>query len=545
MEETGLQPQQPDAPASGDAAGAFGPARANAHVAGAAGLASAGQAASAPAAHTGLWARLQSMFVPHTAVGLNIADDAVSVVKVHRRGNDFKVLCAAGAAIKPTKAGASPGARRAALVAAVREALDAAGIRTRKVVVNLPGDVAECNVDTYPPMPMHELEAVLKRQGIKLYGESTTWDYVTLPGNTGGERNVISVYAPGEQTIECIKLLKDCSLTASTISVSDLALLSLAQRMVKEGESAALVHFTRRAVSVTVIANGEPSLIRRIQLDREAGGNPEYVVQEINRTFLYFKQKCRGRSVARVIQSGASERMIDLLVQTTNVSVDDFSSLPFSVGAVRPDFSPVAAGLAVMGTSSTQINLLPDDLKEKRERGMKAASILAACISTVVIYLACYYSLHVAQRMYRDASNKLRMQAAFFEPLRREHEGIKTLREKVDLRRNLHTELAQMSLPWPYVLWGIGKIIPPNVNLAEMTLFRDENDDEGNWKLRIAGDLTVRAERRALVLRQLLDRLGQSGLFEAIQLDPLQETDTGAMGFSIRCNVVPTKDWAS
>ncbi len=106
------------------------------------------------------------------------------------------------------------------------------------------------------------------------------------------------------------------------------------------------------------------------------------------------------------------------------------------------------------------------------------------------------------------------------------------------------TELAQTSLPWPYVLWGIGKIIPPNVHLAEVTLVRQERDEEGTWALMIAGNLSLQGERRALVLRELLDRLRKSGLFEGARLDPLEETDAGTMGFSVRCNVVPQKDWA-
>ena len=549
MEETELPDQQPDAPVTGeDSTVGQGPTNGGAAAppAGAspADLTSAQAEKPLPSARSRPRPRLRSIFTPRTAVGLDIADDTVSVVKVRRRGKDYKVLRAGSSAIEPTQPGASPGARRAAIVSAVRKALEAGRINTGKVVVNLPGDAAECNVDTYPPMPLHELEAVLKRQGTKLYGEDTTWDYLVLPGRPGGESNVISVYAPGEQAIECIGLLRECGLTASSISVSNLALLALAKRMVKDGESVALAHFTKRAVSVIVIADGEPSLIRRIQLDHEAGADPDYVVQEINRTFLYFKQKCRGRNVTRVIQSGASQQMIDLLVQTTNVFVDDFSSLPFTVAAGQPEFSPVAAGLAVMGAGARQIDLLPDNLKEKRERGVKVASILAACFSTIVIYLACYHSLDVAQRMYGDASDKLRLQASVFEPLRREYRGIKKIKEKLDLRSNLRNKLAQSSLPWPYVLWSIGKIIPADVRLVEMTLARDENDEEGKWKLKITGGLSVRAERRALVLTALLEGLRQSGLFEAVQLDPLKENDADAMGFSIRCSIVPPEDWA-
>lgn len=546
MEETALPDQQPTAPVTGDESAA-GPDPTNGHAPGPPAVVSPADLISAQAGNPPPSARsepgLRSIFIPRTAVGLDIADDTVSVVKIQRRGKDYKVLRAASAAIEPAKPGASPGARRPAIVSAVKKALETSGINAGKVVVNLPSDAAECNVDTYPPMPLHELEAVLKRQGTKLYGEDTTWDYLMLPGEPGGENNVISVYAPGEQAVERIGLLRECGLIASSISVSNLALLSLAQRMVQDGESVALVHFTKRAVSVTVVADGEPSLIRRIQLDHEAGANPEYIVQEINRTFLYFKQKCRGRNVTRVIQSGASEQMIDLLVQTTNVFADDFSSLPLSAAADQTDFSPVAAGLAMMGTSSTQINLLPHDLKEKRERGMKVASILAACVSTIVIYLACYYSLHVAQQTYGEASDKLRLQALIFEPLRQEYKGIKKIKKRLDLRRDLHKKLAQSSLPWPRMLWSIGKIIPSDVRLVDMTFAPDEKDEEGKWKLRIVGDLSGRAERRTLVLRALLDRLSQSGLFEAVQLDPLQESDADAMGFSIRCRIVPPEDW--
>jgi len=489
----------------------------------------------------------RSVFIPRTAVGLDIAHDPVSVVKIRRYGSEFKVLRAASASVEQPKPGAPPGAHRAALGTAIRQAMQSAGIKTSKVTVNLPEDSAECNVHTLPPMPPAELEAVLRRQGVELCGAGAVWDYMVLPRKGDSEHRVMAAYISGEKAADCVALLKECGLTASSVCVSHLALLPLARRLVQNDETAALVHFGRQAVSVIILANGSPSLVRRIEITRAADSTTDdYVVQEVNRTFLYYKQKCRGERVARVIQSGASESMIRMLAEATGASVDDFGSLPFSLGGASLEFSPVAAGLAVMGTTGSEINLLPEEIKQRPVKGMRAASMLVAAAVAVVIFAACYLSLCMAERMYGRALANLRSHAASFAAIRREHGEIEALKEKLDHKQRVCAKLLEERLPWPYLLWGMGRIVPPGVHLKGLSVARKPDKGSMQWQLTITGELGVQGDRRTVLLRELLDRLHRSGLFARARLEPLRETSVGeAMNFSITCEVLAPVRWAS
>jgi len=489
---------------------------------------------------------LRGVAGPSKAVGLDIADELVSVVKVARRGRDFRVLRSGNARIEQPGPGAVPGARRAALVAAINQAMKDARIRNRKVVVNLPGDPAECSVRTLPPMSKAELEVVIRREGTKMFGDDAAWDYALLTDGNREEQSVLTAYAPGAKVTECLSVLRDCGLTAQAVTTSHSALLALTERLVEADESAALVHFGGQAVSVVILTGGRPVLVRRIQLD-ENDCSPEHVVQEINRTLMYFKQKCRGKRVTRVIQWGASDEVLALLSdRPEKIVIDDFGSLPFALIEDHAEFSPVAAGLAVMGTTGHDINLLPEEIKERRERGVKAATMTAAAASMTVIYIACYMALFAAESMYGEALADVQTQNSCFSPVREQHRQILTLKDKLDHRREVFGMLVRRSLPWPHLLWALGKVTPPDVDLRDVAASRAVVDDRPQWVLRLSGELTVEGDRREAVLRQFLDRLRRSGLFSTVQLEPLQESTVGGkLGFSIRCIVLPPEEWVS
>jgi len=526
----------------GTAAGPDYSAKAAPHAGQAAEPSSVSFAAGTPLRKHGLSTR--SILAPRSAVGLDIADDVVSVVKVQRKGRDFRVVRAGNATIQQPAPGAVPGARRAALAAAINQAMKNARIRTSKVVVNLPGDPAECSVRTLPPMSAVELETVIRREGVKLFGEETAWDYVLLTDRAGEEQRVLTAYAPGEKVNECLNVLRDCGLTALAVTTSHSALLELTERLVAPNENAALVHFGGQAVSVVILTDGSPVLIRRIQLDQGPDGTPEFVVQEINRTFMYFKQKCRGKRVTRVIQWGASEVVLELLARRPETTIDDFGSLPFGLADGHAEFSPVAVGLAVMGTTDPDVNLLPEEMKERRERGLKAVTMTAAAASATVIYIACYMALFVAEGMYRQALGDAQLQTECFKPVREEHRRIETLKDKLDHRRELFGTLVRRSLPWPHLLWALGKVTPPDADLNEVTATRSAVDGSTCWVLKLSGELGLDSDRREVVLRQFLDRLRHSGLFSAVQLEPLHESTLGGkLRFTIRCEVLPPEEW--
>jgi len=505
-----------------------------------------------------LSATLRLAVFPRHAVGLDISGDVVAAAEVRRHGRDFKVLRSGSAPLHPTQQDAPDADRKAALVDAIRRALRNARINTRKVVVNLPGDPTETIVRTFPAMPVNELEAVVRREGVELFGAAATWDCIVLQEKAGEEQRVVAAFAPGDRVAECLQVLKECGLAAASVCVPHLALLQIMNRTAESDTSTALIHFRTHAASITILTGGSPALMRRIQLDAATVGSPEYLVHEINRTFVYFKQQSRGKRISKVIQCGAGDAVTRLLGQTLGVPVEDFGSellgtRKAEAAATSParDASSdaeiaVAAGLAVTGTVGAEIDLLPDDVKDRRKKGFQIATLLMGAVSVLTIYAACYMALDLAEEIYGQAVEKQRAESVSFAPIHELYQEIQRIKEKLNQKQELQAALLKESVPCPHLLWGISRVLPPEAVLTRVSAARERDGETLKWKVKISGSMSAAGEQRMRALRQLLANMQNSGIFQAVQLDPLSEEGAGkTLGFSIQCEVVPTEQWAS
>ena len=478
-------------------------------------------------------------------VGLDISGDVASVAQVRRQhGGEVKVLRSGSAPIK-RQPGAGPEEARAALVAAIKAAVSAAGVPRRRVAVNIPGEPVECSVRTFPEMSVREMEAVIKREGRELFGESVCWDYIELPGKPDGQRVVLTAFAPGEAVADCVSVLKEAGLGVKAVCVSHLSLLSMLESSDGLEGSAALVHFGTQAVSVVVLDAGTPALVRRIQLDGQSEASPEFVAEEINRTFLYFKQQCRGKRVVKVFQWGAPPPVLERLRRDTDAVVNDLEATREpEPGEAATAFGPVAAGLAASGARDDALNLLPDDLKERRTRRAQLAVMSMVALSVTSTYFACYAALSVAQRMYEQSLQAHQAQLQTLLPVRRLHSEIQATKARLRERQELHSSLVQESVPWSYLLWDLGRTLPREVTLTELTASKEKRETATLWSIRISGLLSGGGERRSASLKELLTNLQQCGMFSAVKLEPLFEREAErAMGFSVRCEMKPPRDW--
>ena len=504
------------------------------------GAASAGKAA---------WPRrlasaLRMQVVPKTGVGLDISDDVVSAVQVRRLGRDYKIIRSGSAPILE----AGSGDAHAALAAAIKQALKNGRIKTRKVVASLPGDPTESGVRTFPAMPLGELEAVVRREGVELHGEATAWDYTVLSGREGGEQRVLTAFAPGGRVSECLRTLRECGLVASSICVPHLALLLVMGQRAAGDACTAVLHFSRTAVSVTILTADGPVLMRRIKLDQATSGSPGYLVEEINRTVLYFKQQSRGTRVGRVVQCGAPDDVAGLLRSQLGIPVEEFAPVPShnEKGAQAAPGLAVATGLAVCAARGAEIDLLPEEVKERRTRGFQMVTLLMGAASAVLIYAACYVALGVAQKTYVCALETQRDENQMLVPIRELHADIQAIKAKLAEKEALHAALATKGLPWPHLLWGVTRVLPPEANLTQVNLIRTEDDLGLKWSMRLLGTVSPSGSSRTRALKQLLSNLRTSGIFQAVKLNPVSEESVDKpMGFSIQCEVLFPDGWTS
>ncbi|HUW33317.1 MAG TPA: hypothetical protein VM223_17040 [Planctomycetota bacterium] len=475
--------------------------------------------------------------VPRTGVGLDLSGDVVRVVQVRRLGREYKIVRSGSSPVEPDDTGDT----RAALVAAIRKAMQSAGVTARKVIVSLPDDPAESVVRTFPKMPVEELEAVLRRDGAALHGEGMVWDYMTLPGQAGDDQRVLAAFAPGDKVSECLQILRECGLSAASISVPHIALLQIVSTPAVAGSCVALLHFSRQAVSVVILDCGVPALTRRIKNDQPASASQGYIVEEINRTFLYFKQQSRGKRVAKVILCGAGADEVEPLSRGFGVPVDDFGNgmLPWGQDAPFDAGMTVAAGLAVVGARGAEIDLVPEDIKERRTKGVQVFTLLMTAVSAVSIYIACYVALGLALETYSQALDKQQVENRMLVPIRELHREVQQVKAKLQEKEALYAELTRTSLSWPHVLWAISRVLPAEVSLSQIVVSRAGDDSGTKWMLRLSGTVSSGRDQRTRALKQLLGNMQASGIFRAVELDPVsEELVNRTMAFSLKCEVV-------
>ena len=494
-------------------------------------------------ASQGMKAAMSVSVVPRTGIGLDISDDAVRVVQVRRLGRELRIVRSGSAPLVPGETGDT----RAAIVSAIPKAMQSAGVTARKMIVSIPDDPVESVVRAFPKMPIDELEAVVRRDGAAMHGEGIVWDYTLLPGPPGDEQRVLAAFAPGDKVAECLQILRECGLSAASISAPHLALLQIISPSAAEIPCMALLHFARRAVSVVILDSGVPALMRRIKMDQPAPA-PGHIVEEINRTFLYFKQQSRGKRVAKVIQCGAGAGDVEPLSSGLGVPVEDFGpgvlqwdqDAPFDAGLT------VAAGLAAVGARGAEIDLVPEEIKERRTKGVQVFTLLMAAISAVSIYVACYMALGLALETYSQALDKQQDENRMLIPIRELHQDIQQVKAKLQEKETLSAELDRASLPWPHVLWRISRVLPAEVSLSQIVIARADGDSGAKWKLRLNGTVSSGRDERTSALKQLLDNMQTSGIFRSVELDPVsEELVDRTMAFSLRCEVMLPGDRSS
>lgn len=519
--------------------------------------------------------RVPRVFLPirRRAVGLDIAGDTVRVAEVEKSTGGYRVIrcgCAqvvrkeqgqdnergfanpsvadsVSAAGAPVCSDGTTGADLVALADAVKSAIDSAGIRKRDVVANIPREQGACVIEMMPAMTPGEREAVIRRRAEGQCGENPAWDYVLLSDKNDTHHRILSAYAPAGAVGQCLNALQACGLRAASIAVSHLALLQAFRRNTPpSSEPAALVHFGWHSVAVVIIDGGMPVLVRQIRCDERLAAS--HVAEEISRTLIYFKQQNKGRQAKKIYYCGSDGGVLEMLARDPNITAADVSEHLFarSGAAVQAQSAKdyaTAAALAVSAIDGNEIDLLPERMKEARSFRVRSVALVFVAAFTVLSYAVSVAALATAGNIYAEARDRLDNQLQELEPVRRMYGGIELKTRRLDQKRELHDRLAGESLPWAYLLWRLGALLPADAGVTEM-VFEQGTSDEGGYVLKITGNLTGAGSSRTAVLQALRDNLQTSGLFSGVYLEPVSEAAGGGpMRFMMRCELADPETW--
>jgi len=521
-----------------------------------------------------------SLPIRRRAVGLDIAGDTVRVAEVEKSAGGYRVIrcgCAqivrkeradesdgdaarlevstgaagaditaaadiAAAADVPACANVTVEADVEALADAIKSAMASARIRKRDVVANIPREPVACSIEVMPAMTPCEREAVIRRRGLQQCGCNIAWDYILLSGKNDAQHRILSAYAPAQAVEQCLDALEACGLRASSIAVSHLALLQAFRRHTPpSGEPAALVHFSGHTAAVVIIDGGTPVLVRQIRCDERRAAS--YVTEEISRTLIYFKQQNKGRQARKIFYCDAPAGVVELLAQDSHISAADVSGQVFARATGGSEYT-TAAALAVSAIDGNEIDLLPDQMKEARSFRARSAALVFVAALTVLSYAISVAALATAGNIYAEARDRLDGQLQEFEPIRQMHSDIELKTQKLSQKQELHDRLASENLPWPYLLWRLGTLLPGGAGVTEMVFERGTGDASAGYVLKITGNLTGAGSSRTAMLQALRDNLQASGLFSAVHLEPVSEAAGGGpMRFMMRCELAGPEAW--
>lgn len=341
-----------------------------------------------------------------------------------------------------------PGGEPAAVGQFLRGFLEQNGFTAKSAVVGYFGPVIEHRIFTIPPVIGKTREELLRGKIAQETATSVaelrvTGEVVGKVVEQGYERDeVMTLYVPEFEIRRLVFLLVEAGLAPVRVVSVPMALTGLhppeaadelcgflhvePSRCVISVSGAGKLRFSRefpleapgRAAEATEAAE-EPAY-KNIDFGGDSAALPpappsgeeihaERLVTELTRSLLYFRQISRGGSITRLYWSGdppgeAAKRLISERLKFQIAAHPAAGSSVFDgEGAFDAAMFGVPVGLAAEEWGSDQVNLLPAEYLQRKER---RGSYIAVAVILAVFLLAnagLYMGLRNAEKRYRDA----------------------------------------------------------------------------------------------------------------------------------------------
>lgn len=366
-------------------------------------------------------------------------------------------------------------AKRDIRLTALRELLKEAKIRTKKAVFGVPGQSVFTRTRALPPVPEHKVTQIVRyeiQQQIPFALDQIALDYQVLGRTEAGGYEVLMAAIKVDVVDRHLDLLQEAKRTADLVDVAPLAAYNWLKHTGEfgdQGECVALLdigaattdivierdnqfRFTRSLniggndITSAVARNFNVGFAEAEQLKRERGFAPTgdaqrdgkggevigqvlgRLVNEIARSFAYFRSQPGGGPVSRVILAGGTaslRNIVPYLQRQLGLDVriaQPLAGLAVSANAQeaneRPEQASVALGLALRSIQGVpiEINLIPPRIIESARR-KEQAFYWALSLVTLALIMA---STVPMQAKRTDALNRqidmIKTQLAQYDP---------------------------------------------------------------------------------------------------------------------------------
>ena len=205
-------------------------------------------------------------------VGLDIGSSMVKVVEINRKSNgkDFDLGHLGVARMAPEAIVQGAFLNSSAIVDAIREAVDNAKIRTKRVAAAVSGHSVIVKKVSLPSMTREELDEQIRweaEQYIPFDVNEVNLDFQILEASdTEGQMEVLLVAAKKDLIDDYVQVIQEAGLQPAVIDVAAFAVENAfsANYSTEPGEAVALVNIGAQVVNINIVQDGAPAFTRDI-----------------------------------------------------------------------------------------------------------------------------------------------------------------------------------------------------------------------------------------------------------------------------------------
>ncbi len=282
------------------------------------------------------------------------------------------------------------------------------------------------------------------------------------------------------------------------------------------------------------LIDGKISTSQLISLIRPA---TERLLQEIERSFEYYREEFKGDKVKSVLLFGGSARLkglAEFLQENLGVPVsigDPLKGIGVRKGAVDNLESVSHRMENAVGAALNEgkgINLLPLELKQKTVRTFKHAAVESVIAAVVVSLVLTLVGMRIQSASYEKRINAGNLELKTMLPQLEIVSNYERLKEETSRRKALMGRAFSGVAPWDDTFRELSNKIPKEAVLTEMRM----KDNE----LFIKGEITGAARNREELLSSLIAAL-EGGVFRNVSLvnATMGEGEKAKSEFEIKC----------
>jgi len=374
----------------------------------------------------------------HPVVGVDVGAKSVKICHVVDHGGKL-LLKALDAMDVDFQEGASSAEKQLAKVQALRTLLDRNKIKTKRCSVAVSGQAVAIRRIEMPMIADDRLGQIVRydaEQQIPFPLNDVIWDYFKQDPKEGEMLHVVLVAARKDMVREVTRVVMEAGLEPEIVTVNSLASYSACKVAAEEEDAVAYVDVGARTTDVTIEVKGDLCFSRSIHfaMDRvteemqkaldienaqaekvkrrlvaEEGTQEEReallagirrIVGEVQRTLNFFRTETGGLAAQRMVCSGGGllhQELVEIMGERLGIPVQEGNpferlELPKSLQGRIPHpgaaGTVVGLGMAGAGTRATFENLMPDEVKAKKQIRFRMKYVAACVLVTGFNFMA-------------------------------------------------------------------------------------------------------------------------------------------------------------